>query len=89
MRIEFMFYSCVLSTLAFWSLEEKLKDKNTKQSWEKLEDMGEQGEQGPEGEGCLIMMSPSLLGKQALSSETLSCSKDGLTMLYNSGGPRP
>lgn len=37
-----------------------------------LEDTGEQGEQGLEGEACLIMMSQSLLGKQASSIETRS-----------------
>lgn len=53
----------------------KVKDETTEQSlgqhWR--EDPDEQAEQGLEGEGCL-MMSRSLLGKQALSSETPSCS---------------
>lgn len=54
-----------------------------------LEDTGEQGEQGLEGEACLIMMSQSLLGKQAWSIETLSALRMASPDRAVHGGPWP
>lgn len=81
-----IYFCSVSSTSAFWSWGEKLKDKTTKYSLENIGGPGWTGEQGLEGEGWLVMTSPSLLGNRPWTVKSF-CSQDGFTVPCSSWQP--